>query len=205
MEKPSGYTVLLDSSVLFPIFTSNLLLFLAERQIFRVRWSQDIHREWINSRMVRYPDGDIEALQRRRDRMDQEFEEASVTGYEPLIDTLSLRDPNDRHVLAAAIKCQADVIVTENLRHFPASAISSFGLIAQSSDDFIAVQNGVTAESATQVAVALVRHRRSLTRSRLTWKQYFEQLQKKLPNSYAEFNDRNFRLIIAGVIKRREL
>jgi hypothetical protein len=68
--------------------------------------------------------------------------------------------PNDRHVLAAAIKCQADVIVTENLRHFPASAISSFGLIAQSSDDFIAVQNGVTAESATQVAVALVRHRR---------------------------------------------
>ncbi len=99
--------------------------------------------------------------------MDQEFEEALVTGYEPLIDTLLLPDPNDRHVLAAALKCEAEVIVTENLRHFPADALSPFGLVAQSADDFIAVQNGVTAESGKQVATALCGHRRSLTRSRL--------------------------------------
>jgi hypothetical protein len=85
LEKPSGYTALLDSSVLFPIFGSNLLLFLAERQLFHVKWSQDIHTEWINSRMRRYPDGDRAALERKRERMDQEFEEAMVTGYTPLI------------------------------------------------------------------------------------------------------------------------
>lgn len=93
MEKPSGYTVVLDATVSFPIFCSNLLLFLAERQLFQVKWTHDIHAEWINSRMRRYPDGDRAALERKRDRMNSEFEEALVTGYESMIDDMALPDP----------------------------------------------------------------------------------------------------------------
>ena len=104
MEKPSGYTALLDASVLFPVFTSNLLLWLAARQLYRVKWSADIHREWVERRLTRYPDSSRESLENKRDRMDREFEEALVTGYESLIPTLTLRDDDDRHVLAAAIK-----------------------------------------------------------------------------------------------------
>lgn len=204
MEKPSGYTALLDSSVLFPIFSSNLLLFLAERQLFQVKWSQDIHREWINSRMARYPDGDRTALERKRDRMDQEFEEAMVKGYEPLIPEIALDDPNDQHILAAAIKCKADIIVTENMRHFPARTLAPLGLFAQTADDFIADQIGVTLESKAMVAVAVVRHKKSLTRSRLTWRKYFEELARKLPHSFAEFNTDYFKKAVADVIISEE-
>ena len=60
-----------------------------------------------------------------------------VTGHEPLIDGLALPDPDDRHVLAAAIRCHAQVIVTHNLRDFPASALAPFGLEAQPPDLFV--------------------------------------------------------------------
>jgi predicted nucleic acid-binding protein len=45
-----------------------------------------------------------------RDAMDEQAQDAVVT--EDLIDSLRLPDPEDRHVLAAAIVGQADVIVT---------------------------------------------------------------------------------------------
>jgi predicted nucleic acid-binding protein len=49
-----------------------------------------------------------------------------------------LPDPKDRHVLAAAIESEADVIVTLNLRHFPSSVLEKLGIEAQSPDDFLA-------------------------------------------------------------------
>jgi hypothetical protein len=61
-----------------------------------------------------------------------------ITGYEPLLPTLSLPDPGDLHVLAAAIQGQAEVIVTLNLRDFPKNDLARYGLQAQSPDDFIA-------------------------------------------------------------------
>jgi hypothetical protein len=60
-----------------------------------------------------------------------------VTGYEPLIDSLKLPDPDDRHVLAAAIKASAQVIVTTNLRHFPAPDLREWDIEAKSPDDFV--------------------------------------------------------------------
>ena len=69
--------------------------------------------------------------------MDQYVDEARVTGFEPLIDTLILPDPKDRHVLAAAIHSHADVIVTSNLRDFPPAALAPFNIIAMTADDFL--------------------------------------------------------------------
>lgn len=69
--------------------------------------------------------------------MDREAEDAIVTGYQPLIAGLTLPDPDDRHVLAAAIVGQADIIVTRNLRDFPDDALAPYNIEAQHPDEFI--------------------------------------------------------------------
>jgi hypothetical protein len=84
-----------------------------------------------------HPGLPIERLRAVRDAMDAEAEDALVTGYEELIEGLTLPDPNDRHVLAAAIVARADVIVTRNLRHFPEVALDPYGMEAQHPDEFI--------------------------------------------------------------------
>ena len=78
-----------------------------------------------------------ERLQSLREAMDRHAEDSVVTDYEDLIDALSLPDPDDRHVLAAAIVGRADVIVTHNLRHFPAGALDPYGIEAQHPDEFV--------------------------------------------------------------------
>jgi len=63
-----------------------------------------------------------------------------VTGYEALIDTIELPDPDDRHVVAAAIVGRAYVIVTMNLKHFPSDRLEPYDLEAQHPDDFVVHQ-----------------------------------------------------------------
>jgi hypothetical protein len=66
-----------------------------------------------------------------------------VSGYEPLIEGLKLPDPADRHVLAAATKAGAQVIVTSNLKHFPAAGLRQWNVEAKSPDDFVLDQVGI--------------------------------------------------------------
>jgi hypothetical protein len=66
--------------------------------------------------------------------------DALVTDLEQLIDVLELPDPDDRHVLAAAIKARADVIVTTNLKDFPAKTLEQWGIEAQHPDEFLTHQ-----------------------------------------------------------------
>lgn len=122
MQGPVNYTAILDASVLVPGFLSNLLLWLAEMDLYRAKWSDDIHKEWIRGRNVRYGIP-VEISQTRREMMDQQFPQGLVHEYQSLIDGLTLNDLDDRHVLAAAIKCGANAIVTTNLKHFPVDAL----------------------------------------------------------------------------------
>ena len=69
--------------------------------------------------------------------MDKALPDALVTGYKHLIDSIELPDRDDRHVLAAAIRCDASVIVTVNLRDFPSQALTDFSIEAQHPDDFV--------------------------------------------------------------------
>ncbi len=85
---------------------------LAMTGLFRARWSAMIHDEWTRSVLRVRPDLTTEQLDRTRQLMDSHVLDAVVTGFEPLIDALELPDPDDRHVLAAAIRCGADAIVT---------------------------------------------------------------------------------------------
>ena len=105
--------------------------------LFRAKWSADVHEEWISSLLKKRPDLTRDKLERTRILMDQYAGDALVTGYEDLIPGLQLPDPDDRHVLAAAIHGHADVIVTINLRDFPSETIGPFGIEAQHPDEFI--------------------------------------------------------------------
>ena len=107
----SHYTALLDANVLYPAPLRDLFLQLAVTDLFKTKWSADIHREWIEALLRNEPQRDRLALERTRDLMDKATRDSLIAGYESLIPALSLPDPNDRHVLAAAIVGHCDVIV----------------------------------------------------------------------------------------------
>ncbi len=138
MTSRSRYTAILDANVLVSIRLTDLFVQLAVDDVFRAKWTVDIHREWMAVLNRKRPDIDPTRLERRRDRMDAKTRDALVTGYENSIDSLSLRDKDDRHVLAAAIVGRCDVIVTYNLKDFPKEALEPYKIEAQHPDVFLA-------------------------------------------------------------------
>jgi len=133
----TGLTALLDANVLYPAGLRDFLLRLANRYLYAPLWSADIHAEWMRSLLADRPDLDPDVLMRTRAAMDDHFPDAVVTGYRAAAAALDLPDPDDRHVLAAAIEGRADVIVTGNLRHFPADRLAPYALAAQNPDTFV--------------------------------------------------------------------
>lgn len=132
----ANFTAIYDASVLYPAPLRDLLMHLALTDLFRARWTDRIHEEWITALLARRPDLSRAQLERTRSLMDAAVLDALVTGYDELIDGLSLPDPNDRHVLAAAIRVGADVIVTANLSDLPAAVLAGYGIDAQHPDEF---------------------------------------------------------------------
>ncbi len=131
------FTVIYDSCVLYPAPLRDLLMHLALTGLFRARWTAQIHDEWMRNVLANRPDLKPEQLARTRELMDANVLDCLVTGHEKLIDGLTLPDPNDRHVLAAAIRAGADVIVTFNLADFPSERLEEFGIEPQHPDEFI--------------------------------------------------------------------
>lgn len=133
----STFTALFDACVLYRVSVTDLIMRLAATGLYRARWTNEIHEEWINALRQARPDLEREALERRRDAMNRGAEGCLVAGYEPLIESLSLPDPKDCHVLAAAIRTRAHVIVTYNLGDFPSSILEPLGIEAQHPDQFV--------------------------------------------------------------------
>jgi predicted nucleic acid-binding protein len=133
----SNFTAVYDACVLYPAPLRDLLMELALTDLFRARWSEEIHKEWMRSVLKNNTKLKMSQLLRTKGFMDANVRDALVTGFESLIPSLTLPDPNDRHVLAAAIRCQADVIVTFNLKDFPSDYLLSFDIEAQHPDEFI--------------------------------------------------------------------
>jgi predicted nucleic acid-binding protein len=135
------FTALVDANVLAGALTRNLILSLAEDGFFRVRWSAEIldESERAITKMVvgRHPDPSAHASEQRR-RIERAFPDAEVEGYEPLVAGLTLPDENDRHVLAAAIRTAAAVIVTDNIKDFPNDTLALFDIQRIGADDFVA-------------------------------------------------------------------
>lgn len=112
----------------------------AMTDLYRAKWTDAIHDEWTRNVLKDRPDLTPEQLQRTRDLMNAHVRDCLVTGYETLIDAITLPDPKDRHVLAAAIRAGADVIVTFNLKDFPENDLKPYGIEAQHPDDFLTFQ-----------------------------------------------------------------
>ncbi len=131
-------TVVYDACTLYPAPLRDLLMQLAVADLFRARWSSRIHEEWIRGVLRNRSDITRAQLDRTRELMDQNVRDCLVTGHEGLIPGLSLPDADDRHVLAAAIHCHADAIITFNLKHFPDEVLAPLGIEAIHPDDFAA-------------------------------------------------------------------
>jgi len=154
---------------------------LAGTGLFRARWTSEIHREWMGALLKNRPDLSHERLHRTREQMDKAVLDCLVEGYEDLIPNLAVPDPNDRHVLAAAIRAGADVIVTANVKHFPRSALDSYGIDAQHPDQF--VRHLVDLAPAV-VCTAVKAHRKRLRTPPKSVAEYFETLlRQSLPET----------------------
>ena len=131
------FVVVYDASALYPNAQRDLLIRIARAGLVQAKWTSQILDEMVAARQRRNPGIDPAKLERLRERMNDAIADCVVTGYEQLIEGLKLPDPNDRHVLAAAIRAGAQVIVTSNLKDFPASDLAVFDVDAKSPDDFV--------------------------------------------------------------------
>jgi hypothetical protein len=114
-----------------------MLMHLALTDLFHAKWTNEIHDEWIRNVLANRSDLKKSQLERTRELMNSNVRDCLVEGYEKLIPSLTLPDPNDRHVLAAAIRSSSSVIVTFNLKDFPSKAIREYGIEAQHPDIFL--------------------------------------------------------------------
>ncbi|MCP4960163.1 MAG: PIN domain-containing protein [Actinomycetia bacterium] len=126
-----------DACVLYPAGLRDLLVRLARTGLFRARWTDEILNEMVRSILDDRPDLEVAQLERTRTLMCEAVADCLTTGYESLIDGLDLPDPNDRHVLAAAIRAGSGVIVTENVKDFPSAALEPYNVEAQTPDVFV--------------------------------------------------------------------
>jgi hypothetical protein len=166
-----------DACVLYPAFLRDLLVCVAthgqRHKCLRAKWTGRIHHEWIRAVRRQRPDLPLEGLRRTRRLMDQHVRGCRVRGYQRWEQRLTLPDPNDRHVLAAALACVAHQIVTFNVRHFPSSVLDPFGVQAVVPDAFLLrlLETGIVVAAATE-------HRASLSRPSLSVAEYLDALRR---------------------------
>ena len=148
---------------------------LALTDLFKAHWTDQIHEEWIEA-LLRRDKYDRTTLERTRELMDAHVRDAKVSGYKDLIAALVLPDPDDRHVLAAAIKVGANAIVTFNLKDFPDDFLSKYGIEAVHPDEFVYGQIDLAPAIACG---AIKRHRESLNNPPKAKDEFLAILQKQ--------------------------
>lgn len=135
------YSVVLDACILIPMALCDCFLRLAEEPaLYRPLWSECILQEVAKSLredFKRTP----EEIAWRLDQMQLAFPEAMVTVPGELLKGVEcIPDPDDRHVLAAAVVAHAHAIISQNTKHFPADCLNQFGVVCQNADDFLVHQ-----------------------------------------------------------------
>lgn len=128
-------TALLDANILYPAPIRDIFMHLGLEALLKIRWTDDIHREWIDALIRNEPHRERKKLERTRDKMDLHIYDAKIFDYQHLIPDLDLPDPDDRHVLAAAIVGQCNLIVTQNIKDFPPAVLDAYGIEAIHPDD----------------------------------------------------------------------
>lgn len=132
------FTAVIDANVLFPVVIRDYLLWLSIYQLFTPKWTNKILDEFRTVFRVKRIDSSEQKIQDMVATMNKACPFALVDNYEHIMDSLNLPHIDDRHVVAAAIKCNADCIVTHNLKHFPSNYLNFMGLEVVEPDAFIA-------------------------------------------------------------------
>lgn len=151
------FTYVLDTNVLYPIVLRDIIFWFAHYEMFTIKWSKHIFDEW--EKVMRQKGISNDEITKRMETATRAFPDAMVENYEPLISGLELPDENDRHVLAAAIKTNANVIVTNNLKDFPIEYLAKYSLNVTSPDDFLADVIDLEAELAVKAFKEMVLNR----------------------------------------------
>jgi len=125
----SRFTAFFDTNVLVPASVRDLLMQLAVTGVFRAKWSQQVMDE-LRTVLVDRMRQSEEKVNQMMGVMVKHASDPLVEGFESTIDGLELPDPDDRHVLAAAVHANAGVIMTCNLKHFPATVMEPLGIEA---------------------------------------------------------------------------
>lgn len=129
------FTAVLDTNVIYPIACRDLLFWFAAYDLYTPKWSGHIFDEWKD--VMQRKGVSADEAKKRVEKANLAFPDALVQNYDGLIEHLILKDEKDRHVLAAAIKTNANVIVTNNLKDFPEEYLQRFSLKAKTADDFL--------------------------------------------------------------------
>ncbi len=135
-----AYTVVVDANVLYDAAARDLLIRFAMRDLVRVRWTDHILDECFHALRSNRPDLQEDRLLRVRKLMCEAVPDCIITGHEPLIEAIGLPDLGDRHVVAAAIKSDAQAIVTFNTKDFPQESIAAYHIEVIHPDDFFVNQ-----------------------------------------------------------------
>lgn len=152
------FTAVLDTNVIYPVIVRDLLFWFAHYEMYTPKWSNHIFDEW-RTVMVR-KDVPNDEVEKRVQKANQAFPDALVLKYEALIANLSLPDMKDCHVLAAAIKSNAHLIVTNNIKDFPEETLNDFGIKAKTADDFLTDLIDLNGETAIEAFKEMVLNKR---------------------------------------------
>lgn len=137
------FVVVYDASALYPHAQRDLLIGIAQAGLVQAKWTTEIIDEMAAARLRRNPSLDPARLGMLKSLINHSVPDCLVWGYEPLVESLKLPDSDRRHVLAAAIKSGAQVLVTASIRDFPAANLAEFGVDAKTPDDFVLDQIGI--------------------------------------------------------------
>jgi predicted nucleic acid-binding protein len=167
-------SAIIDACVLYSAPVPDLVVRLAQAGLFQARWSDEIHDEWMRNLLKNNPRVSRERLERTRSLMDAALRDCVVTGYSPLVDSLTLPDPGDRHVLAAAIHVGAGMIVTFNLVDFPLESLEPHRVTARHFDAFFCE---IFAAAVEEFCAAARAQRLALMNPPMTIEQFLAKLE----------------------------
>jgi predicted nucleic acid-binding protein len=177
------YAVVLDACVLVPVALVDTLLRIAERDLYRPLWSDRIFAEATDAIVEIHPDIPPEQIARRFASMDETFEDARVDGWENLEQTVTLPDPDDRHVVAAAMCGRADAIVTANIRDYPSDVLKPLHIEVIHPDNFLLDQ----LDLAPRIVLDVLREQAAHTRQpALTPVDLFARLARAVVPGFAD-------------------
>jgi PIN domain len=164
-----------DACILYPFHLRNILVQAAVDRLVDARWTDEIHDEWIRNLTARAPAVPVERLQNTRRLMNDALPTAMISRYEQYVPEVNLPDPDDRHVVAAGIAAGASIILTWNLRHFPAKELKKFRLRRETPDAFL---SGLYDKVPDLTISSLANARRNLTKSRVSASDFIDILSR---------------------------